>query len=112
MTQNKKAIAFIIGSLLIYFLVMAALSSASYARAGGTVNAFSPSSSVEVEADSVGNIVSVAGNRNTVQTIPETEQHKAGEKIMLGLWAALFLVLAWVLLRILGVEIIWSKSPQ
>lgn len=113
MTQNRKAIIFIIVGIALYLLALAAVSSASFARAGGAVNAFSPSNTVEIESNSVGNVTSIAGNRNSMQYQPETEQHKRGER--LGLWAWVLLLAALVYLlftKVLGFEVVLVREKS
>jgi len=113
MTQNKKAIGFIIAGFALYLLAMAAVSAASFARAGGTANVLSHSSDVQIEADSVGDVVSVAGNRNAVLYQPETEQHQRGESVMLWGWVALLAGLVYLLLtKVLGVEIVVVREKK
>ena len=110
MTQNKKAIFYIVGGVAVYLLIMAAVSAASFARAGGTANVLSHSNDVQIEADSVGDVVSVTGNGNALQYQPETEQHKRGESVMLWLWGVLFIALVLFLFNRMGVTLVWEKS--
>lgn len=107
MTQNKKAILFVIGGIALYLLLMAAVSAASFARAGGTANVLSHSNEVQIEADSVGDVVSVAGNDNAMQYQPETEQHKQGERVMLWVWVVLLAAIVYLLFtKALGFEVV------
>ena len=110
MTQNKKAIFYIVGGVAVYLLIMAAVSAASFARAGGTANVLSHSNDVQIEADSVGDVVSVTGKGNALQYQPETEQHKRGESVMLWLWVVLFIALVLFLFNRMGVTLVWEKS--
>lgn len=110
MTQKTKAIIFITTGIGLYLLLMAAVSAASFARAGGTANVLSHSNEVQIEADSVGDVVSVAGNRNGVQYQPETEQHKRGESVMLWAWVLFLVALAVFMFRRMGGVIVWEKS--
>lgn len=113
MTQNKKAIFYIVGGVAVYLLIMAAVSAASFARAGGTANVLSHSNDVQIEADSVGDVVSVTGNGNALQYQPETEQHQRGESVMLWGWVALLAGLVYLLLtKVLGVEIVVVREKK
>lgn len=113
MTQNRKAIIFIIVGIGLYLLALAAVSSASFARAGGTANVLSHSSDVQIEADNVGNVVSIAGNRNTLPQQPETEQHKRGEWLGLWAWVLLFAALVYLLFtKVMGFEIVLVREKS
>lgn len=113
MTQNRKAIIFGIVGIALYLLALAAVSSASFAQAGGTANILSHSNSIEVEADSVGDITSIAGNRNAVQYQPETEQHQRGESVMLWAWVVVLAALAYVLFtKVLGFEVVLVREKS
>lgn len=110
MNQNKKAVLFIIVGIALYGLIFAAVSSASFARAGGTANVFSHSSDVQIEADSVGDVTTVTGNRNSIPYQPENDQHKRGESIMLWAWVVVLDVIVWFMLKALGMEIVGARE--
>lgn len=109
--MNRKAIAFIIAGLALYLLALAAVSSASFARAGGTANILSHSSDVQIEANAVGNVTTITGNRNALQQA-ETEQHQRGESVMLWVWVAVLAVIVWALLRAMGFEFVMVREKR
>lgn len=112
MTQNKRAIVFIVGGLLLYLLLIAAVSAASFANAGGTANVFSHSNDVQIEADSIGDVTTIAGNRNAMQYQPESDQHKSGERLMLGGWVLLLAALGWGLFKAMGYQVVMYREKS
>jgi len=86
---------------------------AGFAANGGSVAVFSPSNDVQIESDTVGDVVTVAGNRNRIERPyePETAAHKRGEWAGLLFFVAVFFgIVGYIYYRANDLDLLWSKQ--
>lgn len=88
-----------------YVLLLAFATGAGFASQGGEANIFSPHSTVDVDGENSGQIMSIVGDDNSAYISPdqaqrfESEQHKAGELLGLLFWFCLLVGLLFFIYR-------------
>lgn len=109
--QNSKIRALSVFTLLgvsAYLLLAIYTAASGFGGAGGQLNVLSHSADIQIESDSVGDVVTVAGNRNQV-TQPEPAPPPTTDKR--GAWLGTGCIGGFVLFLILFIGIVYKFNP-